>query len=879
MKYATFRTANERRWTQMLLGLISIPNHTDRLGGRLSGFGCLSAFIRGQLRLHVLWSVIAIEVVGTSSTPAAAQVKLPAIPPSFRNPISGLHYERSREYDLKNILLRLKVDWPGRSLAGTVVHTIVPLHDGFTRVVLDAGPSIKVSACAVNGKIAKFAIGGGKLVIDCPQQIKRGAETLVSIDYAAVAPRHPARFVMQKGLHFVEPDKFQPERKPGFYTFGEPTGNDDWVPIYDFPNLRCTTETIVEAPDAWYVVGNGKLIAITENRASKTRTFHWKMTQPHSTYLLSLAGGEMDVVKDHWQGVDLIYAVPKGDGSFIPATFGDTKDMLSFFSERIGYKYPWPKYAQTCEFDFGGGQENVSATTLEEGVLVDSRSGVRPAASINSHELAHQWFGDLVTCKDWSQIWLNESFATFFEHLYMEHSKGKEQYDAEREGSLQAYLGESKRYKRPIVTRRFLIADAMFDSHTYPKGALVLHMLRRRLGDEAFFRAIGCYLHKHAFQVVDTNDLIRAFSASTGINVEPFFDQWVFRPGHPIIDYRWKYDEGSRQVNVQVAQLQDPREGAPLYSIEMPVGIIAGGKLQVIAIGVNQPVTELRIPSATKPDAVLLDPGHDILMERKPHQWLPGENQAVLSLAPNYVDRQAAALAILAAKPKDADLIALIRQVSNDPSPGLITSALGTAGDLKNPILRESFRALLKHKDEGVRAAAFYALGKLPKDVSDLQAARATVNDKEQFAVVNAALWALAEWDAQANLDVFTRALAMSSRGDTVRSAALNALVKANTDESLDLAITQTKSGVPRSMRRLAVDLLGRNYPNKPHATEILTKLLKDEDSRVRERVFYALVARKDKSAVTALRDLEKTTQDAGLRAAARDAAVELEKT
>src|SRR5579872_2400921 len=580
---------------------------------------------------------------------AHAQTDNPFLPPQAR-----AQYERSRDYHVRNILLHMRVDWNTKTFAGTVTHTLASLRDGLTDVVFDAGSSLTIDVCRINGAKAAFDRTKDKLIVHAPPPgLLHGRAVTVDITYSSKPPERGRRaLVGSYGFHWILPDRFQPSRKPGFYTQGETEGNRDWVPLYDYPNDKTTTETYVEVPARWFVIGNGKLVGIQENQTAHTRTFHWKMPQPHSTYLLSLAGGEMEVVHDTWAGVDLFYAVPKGEGKYVPASFGDTKDMLQFFSDRLGVKYPWPKYAQTAMFDFGGGMENVSATTLGEGSLVEPRSGVWPMASLTSHELSHQWFGDLVTCKDWGEIWLNEGFATFFEQVYIEHSRGKDAYDGEREGALQSYLRESRRYKRPIVTKYYPSPDAMFDSHTYPKGGLVLHMLRRELGDAEFFRGLGYYLRKNAYKAVDTHDLVRALAEGTGRNMEPFFDQWVYKPGHPMIDYKWTYDEAKRQVNLEISQVQDTKDSTPIYALNMPYALITGSAgMTEGTVALNADKQTFTIAVSAKPDAVLLDPGHDILMERKEHTWQPGEQQAILRHAPCWLDRRDAALALLKAEP------------------------------------------------------------------------------------------------------------------------------------------------------------------------------------------------------------------------------------
>jgi aminopeptidase N len=818
----------------------------------------------------------------TVMSATAALSQAPAANP-FLPPQAKAQYERDREYDLQHVLLRLKLDWTKKSFAGTVTHTLVPLRN-LIALSFDAADALKVTACKVNGQTAVFEHTGGKLTVHAPASLLRkgAAPITVSIVYNHTPPaKGRASLNGVYGFHWVLTDKFEPRRKPSFWTQGETEGNRDWVPIYDYPNDKTTSETYVEVPAAWYVIGNGKLMGIEENKATKTRTFHWKMTQPHSTYLLSLAGGEMDVVRDTWQGVDLFYCVPKGEGHLIPASFGDTKDMLTFFSNRFGVKYAWPKYAQDAMFDFGGGMENVSATTLGEGSLVDPRNGVRPMASLNSHELAHQWFGDLITTKDWGHVWLNEGFATFCEQIYIEHSRGKDYYDREREGALQSYFNEAGRYKRPIATQYYPNPDAMFDSHTYPKGGLVLHMLRRELGDTDFFNALGYYLRKHGYKNVDTNDLVRAIAESTGRNMQPFFEQWVYKLGHPTIGYSWTYDEATKNVVIDVTQSQDTKDGTPIYSINMPYALLSGGSSGQRVIGtalVDKESQQIRIPAAQKPEAVLLDPGHDILMSRKLKPWQPGEKEAVMKYAPCFIDRRNAANLLLAGEVTDDDIKSVMETVKRDQSPLVVADVIGRAGDLKKEYLRDTFRELAKSRELAVRSAAVTALGKLPKQDADVAFLRGLVNDTEMYDVVRNALNALAEWDVDGNMDLLKRTVTKESRYDTLRTTALNAISRSKSDEALAQVQEYEKPKYARPVRQTSVGILGRAYLDKPAATESLVILLKDEDNQIVRAAVNALNQRNDKTAAPALRTLEKESKEEDIRASAKRTADKLEK-
>ncbi|HEV2473046.1 MAG TPA: M1 family metallopeptidase, partial [Chthonomonadales bacterium] len=362
------------------------------------------------------------------AAPAAAQQSNPFLPPR-----ATMHYARNRDYHVRHLKLVINIDAIRHGATAVVTQYLAPLRDGLKQFEIDAGANLTINSVRLNGAPVSFRHDGEQLLIDPGRTLARGVEVAVEIRYVMPGDSTGGGANGLGGFHWILPNGDPADRPPGFWTQGETNTNHHWVPCYDSPNDKCTSETITTVPANWVVIGNGKLVSNTLNAAQHTRTFHWVMTQPHSTYLLSLAGGELDVRKDTWNGVPLYYVVPRGDAWMIPGSFGNTPDMLQFFSTILGFKYAWPKYAESAMLDFGGGMENVSATTLGAYSLTDKRSGLYPMSSLDSHELAHQWFGDLVTCKFWGDIWLNESFATFFQMLYTEHLYGKDGYDEDKQ--------------------------------------------------------------------------------------------------------------------------------------------------------------------------------------------------------------------------------------------------------------------------------------------------------------------------------------------------------------------------------------------------------------------------------------------------------------
>lgn len=687
-------------------------------------------------------------------------------------------YAPDRTCDLTHVAVELTVNAKAKTFAGRTINSLTPLRNGITKVVLHAGPSLDLTSIKVDGKPAAFTRSGRNVTIDTPA-LTKGKPIMVVITYAKTRAAQASGPMGTAGFHWIDPRPGVASRE-GFWTQGETDTNSDWAPTWDYPNDLTTSETTTTVPAAWSVISNGVLVSDVLSSDKKTHTVHWRMDQPHATYLMTLAAGPYDIKKDTWRGVTLWYVGPKGMGKYFDASFGDTKDMLSFYSDRLGVKYAWPKYAQVATFDFGGGMENVSATTLPENDLVDFQSGFRPMASLNSHELGHQWFGDLVTCKDWGDIWLNESFATFMQFIYFEHSRGLTGYQQELTQAENEYFAEARRYKRPLSTKLYKVKDAMFDSHTYPKGGVILHTLRRTLGDENFFAGLHNYLEANRHHPVESAQLRRVMTETTGINVEPFWAQWIEKPGHPVLAYEWIYDDG---VSLSVKQTQDASDGTPVYDIPAKVGLVYGSTVKRVPVQLNAKEQTFKI-AGPKPDAVILDPDHDFLREIPTKPWSDKELEAIIRVAPNASDREFALTKLAVSMTEDGFDDGAVAKISPERAK-LLQEVLGADRALV-PVFRQSNRLLkftseawrpfwvheLTHADMNRRRTAVQALAKLSDDATTTKQLLAMVTPDQYTTVVVAIVDALAKWDKTKYKPVFEKVAKFESRrGETQRAA------------------------------------------------------------------------------------------------------------
>ncbi len=802
--------------------------------------------VRTWVALAASVGLLALLVATSPAQGQSRGVKNPFSPPD-----ASIHYAPDRQYDLQNIDVDLTIDYPNRAFSGQTVNTLRALRDGTTSLKFHAG-DMKIDGVELDGAPAQYKrVDDGVEVATAPTKV--GQKLEVTIRYHV--KRSETKSPLQSGFHWLDEQKSEPS-KMGFFTFGEPENNRDWAPTWDYPNDFATSKTTCTVPSDWDVVGNGVKQSDKLSEDRKTRTVVWKLDIPHATYLFSLAAGPFDIKKDKWRGVDLMYVVPRGKGGLIDYTFENTKDMLSFFSDTFGYKYPWPKYAQDCVFEFPGGQENVSATTLGQDFLTDKRAGYHNMDSLNSHELAHQWFGDTVTCKDWGQVWLNESFATFMEMAYIEHSRGLYAYQRELEANSQGYFEESHRYQRPLATNFYQNPNVMFDQHTYPKGSVLIHNLRRILGDKPFYAGIKRYLNVHQHTPVETSQLRDEMTDATGINCEPWFNQWILKPGHPVIDYSWNWDEAKKEVVVHVKQTQDVANGVPVYDVAARLGLLRGG-IERRGIHLNAADQEFRLSAEAKPDAVVFDPDHDFLREIPKQPWAHSELTSIVRFAPNCIDRATAMDTLLKGNPTDSDVQVVVEALKADTGPFPAFDDDHSLVKLKREDLRGFFEGELKHEAFERRTAAVEALAALSKNPTELQRLKGLVNDVEPYSVVAAVINGLADQDFASSADVIERQ-ARTATNSTIRAAAISAMAKAGAPGALDLVFAAVSDTNPDDVRTAGFRAMASLKGDDPRTVPALRAGLTSHNFRLLQVVLQTCIQRKVKEVIPDLEQLKK---------------------
>lgn len=773
----------------------------------------------------------------------AQEAQRPAEPP--------IQWPRSRSFDMEHFTLKLAFDWEREMVLGEATLRMRPFHDTFTELELDAAQFSVESVRLASGQPLQFSV--------TPEQIRitldRAYRTDESLQFTVKYTAQPKR-----GLRFIKPTPTDPARPYQIWTQGQVDTNHYWFPCYDFPNDRATSETIVTVESKYRVISNGELASVTEDKARGLTTYHWRMDQPFSSYLASVIVGEFAEIKREADGIPVIHYVYKDQVEDGARSFANVPEMVKFFAARIGHRYPFNKYAETTVRDFGGGMENITASTLSDRSVKDQRALLDHDDSLSAHELAHQWFGDLITCRDWSELWLNEGFANFFAALWIGHLHGQEEYLRALTNTQLTLLDRYERgRRRPIVTRRYFRHDDMFDENSYSRGQIVLHMLKQTLGEEAFWRAIRHYVHTRKGRLVTTADFALAIEEATGQNLDWFFDQWVYKMGQPELELESNYDESARQLKLKVKQVQKGDESRPWFEVarvfrfpvEIAITTAAGTKIHKVVI--DRAEQEIVLPADTRPLIVNFDRGSNILKKVK-FQRTKEELIYQLRHDEDVTGRWRAARELRGIS-DDSVIAALISAVKEDRAVMVRLQAVDVLGETKSEAARAALIGALEDRNWRVRRQAVGELGNL-KDASLLPVFKRVIEKDPSYNTVTTAAVAAGETGVPAALDILLPLLKQSSWRNVIAESALEGIYYVNDARALQAAIEYAAPSQAPVLRGAALRVLGVQGKGNSTALALINSALAEKNFALQFAAVSALNAMADETAVARLEQL-----------------------
>ncbi|MFN3200953.1 MAG: M1 family aminopeptidase [Bradymonadia bacterium] len=801
--------------------------------------------------------------------PTGHESPTPVTPHSFDEPAA--RPARRRPIPLKPLHVRLHVQIdPERPVVeGEVHHTVEILGDDVTRVPIDATDlvvhTVKLltpGQPAVDLSHSPYE-GGVMITLDTPRQ--HGETIMLSLRYTAWPTA---------GLYFVGPDSHAPERRVQAWTQGAMEDHHRWFPCFDAPEHMVTSEIIADVPEAYAARANGVPVtpAASEGALQCPEGYgrwHWRHDTRHALYLMTLVIDDSVEVTDQAGEISLHHYVPAGREADAQAIFSRMGEMLSFFAESTGTAYPYPRYGHTFLQEFmWGGMENTTLTSLTDLVLVEGRHHrEEDVERLVAHELAHQWFGDLIAPRGWTEIWLNESFATYFEQLCMQALEGDDDFYRRMQSERDSYLSEAReRYARPVVSRRYADPYVLFDRHAYEKGCLVLHTLRDQIGDRAFFRGVQTYVSRMAGRAAETCDLRRAFEEVTGADLHPFFESWVYGAGHPQISVKWSWRADGGLL------LETTRTDEGAHALTLTVQAWADGALKTWRIHAGSGgVTSL--PLSTPPSWVAFDPHQACLVEIDESGEADGALAARL-MGPNYVAIDATpggegtgpvplrirTVRALGKRGRPQNTRVLAQVLCNDPSPAVRREAARALGAHQSIMARRALRQVISAEAEPewrVRAAAVRALG-VGSEPGQIDVLADVLRSEESHRVRCAALGALGEIKTEEARAVIRLYLDAASPRHCIAAAAVQALSAHEVAEVFDEIALRLQPGHPRSIRQVATGALaqlGRKGSTelKEKVRQTLEHYLTDGTFAVRLLTVKALARLGDANAKSAL--------------------------
>ncbi len=795
-----------------------------------------------------------------------------AAPKSFDNRTGRdtINYPRDPKVFYKHLKLKTRFDdFATKSMSGTAEYTLRPIAPSLKSISLDAVDFIDVSVL-VNGKPADFSYNDRELVITFPTPPPTDADTTVTIHYRIVDP--------DAGLIFAPPDPLYPKRPVSLHTQGQTETNRFWFPSHDSPNVKFTTETIVTVPKPFVALSNGQLVEKVEDPDGKLHTFHYKQDVPHVAYLTSLAAGNFDIATDKQGDLLVEYWVPKEWSADTRRTFRNTPKMIALFEKLTGVKYPYAKYAQAVVPRFeAGGMENISATTLVETCLIDERAAQDgDADGLIAHELAHQWYGDLLTCRSWAHIWLNEGFASFMDDIWFENDKGRDWYECSFRNTYSRVADADKPDSPDALIYRDYQSDWEPFGHKgslpYSKGSSILAMLRHILGDEIFWKGIQTYTKRFAARNVETDDFRHVLEEVSGRSLEQFFQQYAYRPGTPTIDvdYHWNPDDKAVEISFKQTQTIDAKTPAFVVPIDLSFGV--NGRTENFTFDLADREATFRHTFEKEPTLFCVDPHAGLLarlnVDQPRSMWI-----RLLKDGPTAVSRMDAATA-LGKDARRSTIKPLAECLANPDEFWMVRNA--AAVSLGKARFDEARDALINALSDGkgienprVRRAAVEALRNYRADDLVIAALTRFAKSDPSYAVEEAATRALGETDAKSAADVIAANLNRPTRYDRLTLAAIESLADLEDPRGLDPAMKLASPGAGFRVRPQAIRLLPRfaragDDATRKNVREFLERLLYDSDPPALRASISALAELGDDQAIPALQARAQQGQGRG---------------
>lgn len=801
----------------------------NRLPRLLASFLALSSIV--GLNVNLVAAFDPVEELREQFSQEAAKKK----------PLPPIRYIPNREYDVRHVALDLKFDWNAEQAFGTATLTFAPLLANTRAVNFNAALAAVNSVKLADGKALQYKLNAENetLTVELDRAYQPNQVVTIAVDYRSGKPKGGSP-IGGAALTFIKPNERDTTRPRQIWSQGQPENNRYWFPSFDHPSDFRTSELRATVEKPFMVISNGKLVSTSDNK-DNTRTFHWKMDVPYSNYLTSVIVGEYAAIEGKYENIPVLSYVYPNEVAAGKVTTGRLPEMVAHFSQVTGLKYPYNKYVQTMVKDFGGAMENITATTMTDTIVQDERALLSgDTEDIQAHELAHQWFGDYVTCRDWSDIWLNESFATFMEVVWEEKSDGREEALLQNKEHQDGYFGTWRQgTRRPIVTKNYANPDAVFDTYAYPRGGATLFMLRAQLGEENFWRAVNYYLKKHANQPVTTDDFRAAIEESTGQSMDVFFDQWVYKMGHPIFEVSKSYDAGAKTLKLNVKQTQKRDETSDFPQVELfqtpvdiEVGTASGTKVERIYLAAV-PEQSVTIAVDGEPTLVNWDYQNSLIDEVKfdksvdelafqlkndpdvmGRNWALGELRIKMRAADGAeADKQKALAALSGAVASDKvwqirrDAISALAPTGPQGPAALLASI---SGNLPKPNFSpETVNLLIAATKDGranVRAAAISQLGRL-RDAKFADTFAAALND-QSYSVIDAAASALGATKTPQAYDQIARLLDQNSWRDRVRIAGLNGLAATGDKRAMEVGLKYADKSQPSNVRTAALGVL-----------------------------------------------------------------------